>query len=438
MKLKVEVMSKEIIQPSSPTSDQLRHYQLSFLDQISPPVYNPLVLFYQMTKCNTQVYKIKVIHQLKQSLSNALTYFYPLAGRINGNVFVDCNDEGIPFVEAQVKCKLSDFLENPVPSELNKLLPLVLDDAEALPLGIQFNVFDCGGIGIGVCISHKIADALSLFTFVNTWAAISRGDQSCIMSPEFVSAKLFPPKSISGFEPRTGISTERIVTKRFVFSASKIQDIKAKYAKSAASNGNQEGPTRIEALSTFIWSRFVASTKAKSIPNSCFYTIVHAVNLRTRLEPPLPDHSFGNLYRVAITVPSRNSGEDCCDNLVNQIRESIRKLDAKYVRQLQDGQSHFEFIKERAESFIRGEMVSFSFTSLCKFPRYKADFGWGKPSWVGSASLTFKNLVVFIDTLSGDGIEAWISLNEEDMATFGSDKILLAYVTVQYAAKETS
>ncbi|XVF43805.1 hypothetical protein PTKIN_Ptkin02bG0070100 [Pterospermum kingtungense] len=379
MKLKVEVKSKEIIQPSSPTPDQLRHYQLSFLDQISPPVYNPLVLFYPMTQSNIQVNKVEVIDHLKQSLSNALTYFYPLAGCINDNLFVHCNDEGI-----------------------------------------------------GVCISHKIGDAPSLFTFVNTWAAISRGDQSHIVPPEFGSAKLFPPKSILGFEPRIGITKERIVTKRFVFSASKIEEVKAKYAKGTASTGNQIGPSRIEALSAFIWSRFVASTKEKSIPDNCFYTIVLAVNLRTRLDPPLPENSFGNFYRIAITVPSKNSGEDCYD-LVNQMRESISKVDAKYVRSLQDGQSHFDFIKERAESVSRGEMISIRFTSLCRFPLYKADFGWGKPVWVGSPSLTFKNLVVFMDTVSGDGIEAWINLKEEDMATFGRDEILLAYAASQNA-----
>ncbi|OMO81450.1 Transferase [Corchorus olitorius] len=427
MNLKVEVMSEEIIHPSSPTPDQLRHHQLSSLDQVSPPVYNPLVLFYSMTKCNIQANKIKIMNNLKQSMSKALTYFYPLAGRIKDNLFVDCNDEGIPFLEAQADCKLSDVLENPVPSELNKLLPFVLDDGAELPLGIQFNVFNCGGIGIGVCISHKIGDALSFSTFVNTWAAIARG-QSYIVSPEFVSANLFPPKNWLGYnKARIGIFTEGIVTKRFVFSASKIQELQAKYTNSTASTENERGPSRIEALSAFMWSRFVATTKAKLSPDSSFYSVIHAVNLRPRIDPPLPEHSFGNFYRISMTFPSLSPGEDCSYNLINQMRESIRKLDSKFVRQLQDGESHFDFIKDKAQRFTRGEMIPFTFTSLCRFPFYKAEFGWGKPVWVGSASLTFKNLVVFIDTILGDGIEAWINLKEEDMATFERDEVLLAY-----------
>ena len=62
---------------------------------------------------------------------------------------------------------------------------------------------------------------------------------------------------------------------------------------------------------------------------------------------------------------------------------------------------------KQAARVLRGEVVSFNFTSLCRFPLYEADFGWAKPIWVGSPSLTFKNLVVFMDTALGDdGIEA--------------------------------
>lgn len=43
-------------------------------------------------------------------LSKALTKFYPLALRIVDNVYVDCNDEGVSYVEVVVKCKLVDVM----------------------------------------------------------------------------------------------------------------------------------------------------------------------------------------------------------------------------------------------------------------------------------------------------------------------------------------
>ncbi|WRX14188.1 hypothetical protein QQP08_006675 [Theobroma cacao] len=107
------------------------------------------------------------------------------------------------------------------------------------------------------------------------------------------------------------------------------------------------------------------------------------------------------------------------------MRDSIRKIDKEYVRKLQVGEDLFDSINEVNESSNKEETVPFVFTSLCRFPAYEADFGRGKPIWVSSASLTTKNLVVFMDTASGDGIEAWINLKEEDIAVFGSDKELL-------------
>ncbi|XVF43804.1 hypothetical protein PTKIN_Ptkin02bG0070000 [Pterospermum kingtungense] len=181
MMLEVEVTSKEIIKPSTPTAHQLRHYQLSSLDQCNLPVYNHLVLFYPTKNDNVQIDNIKnILNHLKLSVSEALTYFYPLAGRIKDNSFVDCNDEGIPFSTKSGPKR-------------NKLYPFALDAAAELPMGIQFNSFDCRGMGINLCISHKIGDVLSYFTFQNTWAAVTRGDQKKIVLPESVSAKLFPP-----------------------------------------------------------------------------------------------------------------------------------------------------------------------------------------------------------------------------------------------------
>ncbi|GMJ13259.1 hypothetical protein like AT1G24430 [Hibiscus trionum] len=411
MKLEVEVIFKEIIKPPSPTPHELRHYQLSSIDQQVAPVYNHLLLFYP-TKTNVQTDNINIpdLHHFKLSVSQVLTHFYPLAGRIRNNSFVDCNDEGIPFKEARVKCRLSDFLHDPVPEELNKLFPFPLDDAKELPMGIQFNSFHCGGIGIGLCISHKIGDALSYFTFLNTWAAVARGDTKNMVLPEFISAKLFPPWNVSVPEPSLAPTREKnITTKRVVFTSSKIEEIRAKYGAK-----NEIRPSRIEALSAFIWSRFIAS--AKEEPS---HVILHTVNLRTRFEPPLPARCFGNIFYLTRTVPvpSMDKEKDEGYNLVSQMRDSIRKIDKEYVRKLQVGENLSERTGEGDES-------SFIFTSLCRFPLYEADFGWGKPVWVSSANLSTKNLVVFMDTANGDGIEAWIHLKEGDMAEFGSDEDL--------------
>ncbi|XP_027174673.1 vinorine synthase-like [Coffea eugenioides] len=85
---------------------------------------------------------------------------YPLAGRINDTnlCFIDCDDSGALFIEAQVHAQLSEKLsQSTAIEELNQYLPLepYAHDADNIPLAIQISFFECGGMAIGVCISHK-------------------------------------------------------------------------------------------------------------------------------------------------------------------------------------------------------------------------------------------------------------------------------------------
>ncbi|KAM6562432.1 hypothetical protein CsatB_022430 [Cannabis sativa] len=440
MKVEVEVISNEIIKPSSPTPTHLRHYQLSYLDQISPQTYNPLILFYEFNDAESN--KIEEIsNKIKKSLSQVLTLYYPLAGRVKNDRFVDCNDDGVPYTLARVKSPshVSEAINsNPLPKELNEFLPFKeLFPLQEFTLGVQLNIFQHGGVAVSLCLSHQLADALSCIMFVKAWAAIARGEGDRVSRPEFVSAQLFPPVEILKYDPNSGIN-KNVVSKRFVFNGKTIEAIRSKYAEKSRLEGEKR-LSRVEALSSFIWTRFVAANNSNTDKSDKFYAVFHPVNLRPKLDPPLPEHSFGNLYRwgfslfpmsspmAAIGRSSFSSEEYGCE-AVRKIREGIRKVDNDFLRKVQGGEEEqLDFIMEFGSEMymIGGELRSFSFSSLCRFPIYDSDFGWGKPSWVSSAALTFNNLVALMDSRTGDGIDAYIGLKEDQMAKLEADQDFL-------------
>jgi shikimate O-hydroxycinnamoyltransferase len=325
-------------------------------------------------------------------------------------------------VEAKAECKLSQFLEDPIPNELNKFLPFELDAVNGLAIAVQITSFNCGGMVIGLVFDHKVSDAFSFFLFLKSWAAIARGS-SDITIPQFESATLFPPETLPS---SNRMEKNKVLLKRFVFNASAIVDLRAKYSTNNTKI-KYPCPTRMEALSTFIWSRFLATTQQEEDPNKV-YAVFHIANLRTRLDPPLSEDYFGNLSVPTVSVLPWDT-EVGFDKMVVPVRDAIKQVNLNYVKILRENGGHTKFLKEKMGKLIKGEMVYLTFTSLCRFPVYDADFGWGEPIWVGSAKWLYKNLVTFLDTKSGNGIEVWINLDEEDMSKFEVDKELLAYVS---------
>ncbi|ONI12064.1 hypothetical protein PRUPE_4G142000 [Prunus persica] len=427
MNVQVEVISKEIIKPSSPTPNPLRHYKLSFLDQLTPSSYTSLVFFYEFDG-ETQPAINEVSKHLKKSLAKVLTLFYPLAGRVKiDDHFVDCNDEGIAYLEAQVtNCRLCDFLNNPLPDELNKFIPFAQDEhiANEIALGVQLNMFE-GGFAIGLCTSHKLADFLCMLMFTKTWAAIAR-DEVEIQRPQFVSATLFPPKGITGYNWGAGIAAKK-VTKRFVFDASTIEDLRAKYT---GLQNNEKQPSPVEALSAFMWRRFVGATKDDHADENKLHSLIHSVDLRPLIDPPLSPYSFGNIYGNSLTAPFLSSGDDddgdqeSSYGMVRRVREAISKIDKDFVKRLQHGDEQLSLIGRLAPSASKGEVVTSYHSSLCQFPLYDNDFGWGRPIWVSLPPLPVKDIIVFLDTKEPGGVEAYVSLAKEVMTKFESDTFL--------------
>ncbi|XP_019193151.1 PREDICTED: vinorine synthase-like [Ipomoea nil] len=439
--IRVEIIQKQTIKPSRPTPHNLRDYKFSLLDQLAVKFYVPVVLFYPTTAGifpaeESTMSSSSLFDHLKESLSMTLTHLYPLAGRVKDVFTLRCNDDGALFVEARaVGENLSSVVSRPRMETLCRLLPCNPGEwpskvNDYALLAVQVTEFPCGGIAVGACLWHGIADASTAATFLQTWATISRdGDDSKIGGGFVVDCSgIFAPRSVDVNQtvPWDGEAATKgqPVTKRFVFEGSKIATLREKLATS--SGGIIASiPTRIEALTALIWAAFIAASRERN-RDLKLHLLVSAVNLRKRMVPPLPPNSIGSTLHIALAklaaAGERGASVDECRR---GVQESIRRVKDPVVREvygggegappeslaeaMEKGSNNIE-IKVGAEEVV-GCLIT---SSWCRFPFYEADMGWGKPMWVANAAVGM-NTVVFLDTADGEGVEAWAKLREEDM-----------------------
>lgn len=257
----LQIVSTQMIKPSVPTPHHLRNYDLSFLDQIIPSLYVPLTLFYN-TKF--EVSKISEIHNhLKKSLAETLAIFYPLAGRVRDLVSIDCNDQGVRYVEATAKCTLSEYLKRPHLNSLNKFLPfeanVLKEGKDNILMSLQVTILECGGLVIGVCLFHRVCDFATVTLFLKTWADLfcGNGDKNIELhldmgSSLFPALSSFPEDYESNAKDFFFSERNSSITRRFVFDASSVATLRAK-----ATSENIPNPSRIEALTGFITQRLM-------------------------------------------------------------------------------------------------------------------------------------------------------------------------------------
>jgi shikimate O-hydroxycinnamoyltransferase len=421
--MNLEIISKEIIRPSSPTPHNLRNHKLSFLDQLALTTYTPIILFYHAKKGH-KVDRVQKSSELKKSLEQTLNRFYPLAGSVKEDNSIECNDEGVEYYAALVACKLSEALHEFNAEILNKFLPFEPFASREVLLAVQCNFFDCGGVAIGVCISHRIADGASAATFLGAWSDTSRGDAAAVeaICPNFDAAMYFPPKDISWGKGDVGVTKDKIVTRRLVFDKSSIAALKDK-AFSVL-----KIPTRVEVVSAFIWKRLMVISKSKPAP-ARVHAAIHVVNLRQRTVPPMPMHSFGNLvfYAAAILSPHDDQLDDN-GILVNKLSDAIQGINGDYVKKLQsDGIP--DSLSKGVKLSSEGGVEMYKFSAWCRFPLYETDFGWGEPTWVCVPTVPVKNQVFLLSTRDGHGFEAFVNILEEEAPVFDGDLELLPFIS---------
>ncbi|KAL5784057.1 hypothetical protein ACOSQ2_006449 [Xanthoceras sorbifolium] len=439
----VQIVSKKLIKPATPTPPKLITMKISSLDQLNPSLYLSFLLFYPAEfgcKVDNQIAKnTERSKLLEESLSQVLTLFYPLAGRYTkDDLFIDCNDHGVEYVEARVSGQLVPFLSRDVDSkQLIHLVPFQSESPTSPLVAVQFNTFDqCGGVAIGLSISHKIADGFVMSKFIDRWAVACRvGIHDQIITnnpPRFDLALLLPTRdTIPEIKPVVKLIPGLKTTSRtFLFHSLVISNLRDTVVVKEQLKWRRSSPSRVQLVTAVIWKALIRLNQAKhgKLRPS---VISNTMNLRGRCTVlPISENSCGNLYRPVTVqfVPKDKEGNPEFQDLVSLLSDSITDA-VNDCTKPQNGDDLFSMVtnawREAGEEFHKDEVDAYGFTSMCRMPLY-ADFGWGKPIRVTHVQSVAEMIMLF-DTRDGDGIEAWINLDENDMQRFLQDPHILAF-----------
>ncbi|XP_004251404.1 acyltransferase Pun1-like [Solanum lycopersicum] len=450
----LSTISKKVVKPFSPTPSTQKIHKLSLLDQCMGNFYMPLVLFYpkhQLEQGPKQLSKL-----LETSFSKVLTYHQPWAGSLRDNATIHCDGTGAEFFEVEVNCPMNQIVHRPdltfPPGLPWKNVPHV-NDGGRLSVA-QLSHFDCGGIAISVCMSHKVGDARSAFSFLKDWATLTReqsNDQlSCpsnsndqLSCPSYYVQDSLMPSLPDGplkfpvvVEPNGEESIE--FEKRFFLSESNIRALKALIVDDPSSI--VQNPTTTEVVSAIVYKcAAIAGANTSNGNNDSSSQMVFVSDLRKTIPPSIKSTStIGNIL-TTFSTPTYNLEDLRLPKLVADIRKSKHELSTRdnfnenrwvsemieYANKINTG-TEYELSYRRESS----SHDVYRCSSVCNIPFQDLDFGWGRPTRASIASTPFNNMIYLMNTQDQNrGIEVFINLDQQQMSIFEQDKEFLQFAS---------
>ncbi|GAY51224.1 hypothetical protein CUMW_132610 [Citrus unshiu] len=389
--MEIHVKESTIIRPAHETPKHC--LKNSELDLLVPSIHVPGVYFYRRPNNSSDFFEAGL---LKEALSKVLVPYYPMAGRLgraeNGKFTdINCNGEGVLFMEAETTCVIDDLGDFESNTILLKLVPNVdsTKDISSCPLLVtQVTHFKCGGASLGIGVYHTLADATSVFHFINAWAEMTHGisisnfpfiDRTVLeigvpTCSKFHHIEHDPPPSINNApidqNPRP------ISTAILNMSVDQINTLKAK-SKENYGPTNTLNFTRFEILAAHIWR---CLCKARGLSNDQVSKLYFPINGRSRLNPPLPSGYFGNVIFPGTSLAlSGDIISEPLSSTCERIHKALMRMDDEYLK------SALAYLKQLPDVMVlrRGSHTfkcpNLNVSNLCHMCVYDANFGWGRP-----------------------------------------------------------
>ncbi|KAF8722965.1 hypothetical protein HU200_022108 [Digitaria exilis] len=375
----VQVVETCFVSPSEGTPK--KQLWISALDNLlAYRGHTPTVYFYRSaTDADADFFSIA---RLKESMARALVPFYPLAGRLSldtdGQLVIDCNEEGALLVVARSDLTLDDFVDLKPSPEL-KMLFVPRVEPSSVMLGIQVTFLKCGGVALGTAFHHVAGDAISAFHFFQTWSAISREGHGAVLAApshdrELLRARSPPvvhPDALSLFCRQLSLTppSEPVVNEVFTISSGRLAALKL-----AASGGGHV--STFCTISALVWR---CACVARGLHPDAKSHLTLTANIRRSLKPNLPDHYFGNaiIFLETVALVQDVISESLADT-ASRIRRVIGRMDDEVARSAID---YYKLAEGERRPLPSGSLpvTELRVVSWLGMPVYEAGYGWGKP-----------------------------------------------------------
>ncbi|XP_004506306.1 13-hydroxylupanine O-tigloyltransferase-like [Cicer arietinum] len=382
MVFKVKRHKHELVKPSNPTPNELKLLS-NIDDQLGFRYHVPLIFLYRY---NPSMLGKDPVQVIREALSKTLVFYYPFAGRLmecsNGKLMVNCNGEGVMFIEADADVTLDDFDNNFVPpfpcfDELLYNVPGSDGIIDSPLLLIQVTRLKCGGFIFSLRMNHTMSDGSGISQFLKALSELANEAKEPSILPMWCRELLCarePPKVTCihrEYQQLPPDTKSNFIHHSFFFGPKEIAAIRALLPHHLSKS------TSFKILTACLWR---CRTKALQWKNSNEeIRLLCIVNARCRLNPPLPEGFYGNtvVFPAAVTTVGKLCGRPL-GYAVELVKNAKNEATEEYVHSMIDlmetnGRPCFT----RSGSFVVSNISKASLKDL--------DFGWGKALYGGVA-----------------------------------------------------
>ncbi|ESW23616.1 hypothetical protein PHAVU_004G062600 [Phaseolus vulgaris] len=372
-----------------------------------------------------------VSERLKNALEDALVVYEFLGGRLkvcheSKRLEIDCSSEGAGFVVASSEYKLDQIGDLDYPNTafaqlVHKNKSFLREDDDPLCV-VQVTSFKCGGFAIGISTSHTTFDGLSFKSFLENIAALAANKPLAVTpcNDRHLLAARSPPRVTFPHPemlklndlPNSNIfeaSTEELRFKVFKLTSNDIAKLKEE-ARDSVGGDTTTRITGFNAITAHIWRCKALSCDGDSNPNKVS-TILYAVDIRSRLEPPLPKSYTGNAVLTAYaTATCRELEEWPFMRLVERVVEGATRMSNEYARSIIDW-------GEINKGFPNGEVLV---SSWWRLGFEEVEYPWGKPKYCCPLVYHRKDIILLFPPVDGggDGVSVIVALPPKEMDKF--------------------